>query len=341
MRLISIPPSAIKKHLDAYYDTIKYALGELCAGNTIRIGQRVYSATTDQLKNYCKILQENFTDRDNCILVAPPDKLRLFLRKERRCWNNITERNERKSCVDTLKALFSYDRFSRNDALRILSDGKVSRCSAKDWGATAYLDALKVKFCPYCNAETIYAIKFSKDKKTIRSALDHYYSQKYYPCLSLSLYNLVPACTRCNTSLKRDEVFVPPEDYANPYEDDIHEHTRFSYLLTGKKENLFDTEQSLELILRETAAKSPRVDKLMDFFRVKDVYNALFRFEAINTLEIKRRLVSGYGSELRALMPELTDEQFYHLVYGCCLNPDKINQERLSKMKIDLVERGP
>ena len=340
MRLISIPQSAIEKHLCAYYEAIKYALDELSAGKAITIGRRDYSARTEELKSYFGTLKDNFSDRNKNILVAPPVYLRTFLQKERPQWDRVCVAGKRESCVATLNALFSYEHFSGSKGLQI-HNKKICGTSSVNWGAMSYIESLGVKYCPYCNAETVYAIRLNDDNKTIRSALDHYYAQKDYPCLALSLYNLVPTCTRCNTSLKRDEEFVPPEDYANPYEDDIHKHTRFSYLLTGTTENLFDSERSLELILRETDVKSQRVDKLMEFFRINDVYNALFKFEALNTLETKRRLMSGYERQLRCSMPELTDEQFYRLVYGCSLNPDKINQERLSKMIIDLVESTP
>lgn len=341
MKKIDIPEGAITKHLNAYYDAIKYALDKLSKGVSIRIGRTGYEATTDGLKNYYGVLHDNFADRNNCILVASPTELQLFLKKERDYWNKITKEDERASCIKTLKALFSYEHFSKKEELQINSTRNIIGKRSSRWGAGAFIEALNVKYCPYCNAETVYSIKLKSGSKTIRSALDHYYSQANYPCLSLSLYNLVPACTRCNSQIKRDREFNPPANYANPFEDDIHAHTRFSYLLSGETENLLESERSLELMLRDTDAKSGRVNNLMEFFRVEEVYNALFKSEALNALETKRRLMSGYEKLLRTSMPELSDEQFYRLVYGCSLNPDKINQERLSKMTIDLVKRAP
>ena len=63
-------------------------------------------------------------------------------------------------------------------------------------GNAAYwlMEQLNVRTCPYCNRNyTTFTTT-----KSIRPDFDHYYPQSKFPYLSLSIFNLIPACTYCN-----------------------------------------------------------------------------------------------------------------------------------------------
>lgn len=89
-----------------------------------------------------------------------------------------------------------------------------------------------VKYCPYCNSETLYAFEWIDDKgnrRLSKSAFDHYFPRARYPYLGLSLYNLIPSCTRCNSSLKGDfgDSLVST---AHPFGDDLDSLMKFHIL---------------------------------------------------------------------------------------------------------------
>lgn len=76
----------------------------------------------------------------------------------------------------------------------------------KEWDAYTLCKKSRIKTCPYCNLSYAHTIYRDADKK-LRPTLDHFFCKKDYPFLALSLYNLVPSCYICNSSLKGDENF--------------------------------------------------------------------------------------------------------------------------------------
>ncbi len=55
---------------------------------------------------------------------------------------------------------------------------------------------LRVKVCPYCNR--MYTTTLFGENK-IRPDFDHFYPKSKYPYLAVSLFNLIPSCSMCNT----------------------------------------------------------------------------------------------------------------------------------------------
>lgn len=88
----------------------------------------------------------------------------------------------------------------------------------KGWNAYALCAAATCKVCPYCQQAVAVAIQSAKSGKSFRPTLDHFYPKSNYPYLSLSLYNLVPSCHTCNSSLKGQIDFAVTE-HLHPYED--------------------------------------------------------------------------------------------------------------------------
>ena len=231
------------------------------------------------------------------------------------------------------------------------SAGKVMGDSSADWGAAQYIRALGVKYCPYCNADTVYSVEVKKRGKIgkrrrpvirrgiARSALDHYYPRGEYPFLGICLCNLVPACTRCNTSIKGDFKFSIG-GYANPFEDDISSQVCFEYVFrTDEDGRRLSGENGIELSIKaDKGRRGNKARKLVDFFQVLPVYNALFRQEALDALGRKKKLMSHYGkSWLRKILPGLSQTERNRLIYGYSLDRSTINQERLGKLMVDIL----
>ena len=84
-----------------------------------------------------------------------------------------------------LKEYFGYEDFSK---------GSFQEESNEPWGAYAFIQALNIDVCPYCNRQYIFTIH----KGNGRPQIDHFYPQEEYPYLSCSLYNFIPSCAQCN-----------------------------------------------------------------------------------------------------------------------------------------------
>lgn len=90
-----------------------------------------------------------------------------------------------KLLVEAFESAYNYDKFS---------DAK------KKWGAYHLVGAYKQRICPYCQGSHINYHQSGDGR--MRPALDHFYPASKYPYLAISLYNLIPSCHQCNSSIK-------------------------------------------------------------------------------------------------------------------------------------------
>lgn len=113
-----------------------------------------------------------------------------------------------KSCnklMNALKKVFDYNTFAesrqRVDSL-LQNPGDVLD---RDWCAYTFVIMLGLRVCPYCNEQYI-APTLCRNGR-VRGDLDHFLPKERYPFFALSIYNLVPCCKFCNSSLKGTKTF--------------------------------------------------------------------------------------------------------------------------------------
>lgn len=112
------------------------------------------------------------------------------------------------------------------ESAKLFNYGKFASKRTKGWNAYALCGAANYKICPYCQQSAAVTLSSTKSGKSFRPTLDHFYPKSEYPYLGLSLYNLVPSCQTCNSSLKGQTNFAQT-DHLHPYEDD--EFIRFEW----------------------------------------------------------------------------------------------------------------
>ena len=369
MRKLTISDAAVAKHLDCYFRAIHDVLKHLANGGELYYhvpyarALQLFTLARDSgcVRGLFILLLQYCSTRDDNFLVALPDRLWKLIGEIDRYvsahrWDMM--RSPYSECVVLLNQIFSYDRFKRGKGLvfnekRRTLRGKDSkeltsgRFKGKRWSAMDYIQSLNVRYCSYCNAETVYAIEFEKDRnqvKSIRSALDHYFPQCSYPFLTISLGNLVPTCTRCNTDIKNDRE-LDYDSHLNPYMEDFHSAVRFvcepNCLAAGLQlEDLTNVESfQLNLKPRKDAAFAKRGLALGRFFLLPNIYNHLFKYEALLDIYRSRLAGSEYYSYVREkLKGNLSDEQIRELFCGVLENPADINKVRLSKLALDMHE---
>ncbi|MCK3842558.1 hypothetical protein [Pseudomonas sp. W15Feb34] len=143
---------------------------------------------------------------------------------------------QKKRLLTELKKIFNYDKF-------------ISKHGA--WNAYALCKKSKTRICPYCNHA--YAFTIECKRGAFRPTLDHFFLKDQYPHLALTLYNLVPSCATCNSSLKGEENFYQTP-HLNPLFD--HEVITFQLFSTGDPSGLLD-DISLNLQNVKLAAIAP------------------------------------------------------------------------------------
>jgi hypothetical protein len=92
------------------------------------------------------------------------------------------------------------------------------------WGAYQLVEGLNNSVCVYCNSQftvTVYRTDESEGRKMqIRPSLDHFFPRSKHPLLGVSIYNLIPSCHTCNSSLKGDKD-ISLEEIIHPYIDNL------------------------------------------------------------------------------------------------------------------------
>jgi len=122
-----------------------------------------------------------------------------------------------KNTLAIVHSCFDYEKFSEK---------------ANCWSAYSLVCAHNLRICPYCHAHHINyhvdptATTLQKQYR-IRPPLDHFLPKSIYPYLAVSLYNLIPSCTQCNSSIK-SSVDPLSLDLPSPHNNSLAIDIRFS-----------------------------------------------------------------------------------------------------------------
>lgn len=290
--------------------------------------------------------------------------------------------SEMKACQECLRRIFSYKAFSASHRLEwCTTRHELTVLDAPEdskWGAFEFMDVLcrtnELSFCPYCNVETVYAIRTDEDGKRIRADIDHFFPRWKYPYLALCICNLVPSCARCNSRLKRDVDVVlhrcprrkkktydenlaligrPQLVLSNPYCDSLHYSTRFEI-----------EDVSLDLLLGSERVGVPKLDcfvtandvgdrcaEFVKLFRLQEVYRHVYGHEVKDMPMRIGIAMSDYPEIISSVIKKwgrlpITDGHrqpdpsvIRRFLLNGSLCADDINNERLGKLRLDIYEQ--
>jgi hypothetical protein len=107
----------------------------------------------------------------------------------------------------------------KKESARVFDYGKFTQKNHGDWNAYKLCGSSTATLCPYCQQAFAFTLQRAVGSVGFRPTLDHFYSQSTYPFLGLSLFNLVPSCSTCNSSLKRNANFYETP-HLHPFEDE-------------------------------------------------------------------------------------------------------------------------
>ncbi|MDD7793716.1 HNH endonuclease [Clostridium sp. 'White wine YQ'] len=164
---------------------------------------------------------------------------------------------------------------------------KRNNLGINNWSAYRFLLELNLKVCPYCNRQYITPIYSEAGK--MRADLDHFFPKSRYPYLSMSIFNLVPSCKFCNSSLKGKKEFTY-EKYINPYEHAIDDFYFFDYIPQSSDSFLGKDEFVIKLIEKDEVDKdiSERCQNNINVFNLEAVYQ--YHSNVIKELILKKSI---------------------------------------------------
>lgn len=179
---------------------------------------------------------------------------------------------------------------------------------------------LDFSVCYYCNRNYINGFKLKNGKKAFFT-LDHYFQKEKYPIFALSLYNLIPSCSSCNTNVKgtRDV-----EQYCNPY------HPKYDF--DGLSTFTLTSNNSARL-----SSSDPKCANYIRDFYLNEVYE--HHRQEIEELVQKRRIFTDPMITNFSKITGLPVSQVKMLVFGKVINRNELDVEPLSKLKIDIAKQ--
>lgn len=377
MRRLEIMPGLMRRHLAEYEEGIACALEELAKGRSLlRLYKKKVKEESDFIKCcddpnsweqlYISCVEAVFSAvrGDGNLLVQTPDKLGEWV-----VWFNdieqyviknfgkdSAEHKSLKAGKDKIADLFDYAKFSEGKKLVVQTKDNRPRFrwddSQEGWGGWFFLKQLNTATCSYCNSDGVFTLKYEQrvkenngqKKQSVikhkKSELDHFWPRAEFPFLGLSLYNLVPSCTRCNRNIKGAE-YEPLAGMTHPYRDDFHEGAKFYAVFKDYKGLTHPNDTGVDVIIdRPTGPHSvdlaKRAKKSAEFFHLEEVYNQIYELEVNDVVRKVLYFPESYLADLRKRYPGIDESVLNRMTLGTSLNPADINKLPHEKLRQDI-----
>jgi hypothetical protein len=235
-----------------------------------------------------------------------------------------------KSTKDGVSKIFDYGTFSGK---------KVNGYDAYDLA-----EKLNIRTCLYCNRN--YTLTVKKGKKTTdkitRPTFDHFFDKGTNPLLALSIQNLIPSCTTCNSTLKGSKEFNL-ENNLHPYvkEDDVINHYNYAFV-PHDVQSILGANTNLSVQLKISSKDQTTIDKIeksKDVFKLEDIMSA-HSAELKDLFDMRYRFSERY---LELLLDKyqplgLSLEEVYRIAFGVELNESDFSDRPFSKLKKDILK---
>lgn len=370
MRKLTIPDSSIRKHRECVGKRIQDYLDRLALHGAItwnvggaRMGTEERAkrekARDDLILALRSIACREFFQRvarrfrDDDITVARPDALMDFA-TDCHQWELSLERKESgafNACRKVMSILFDFSAFVQGKQLADAgADGRIlwtkRRDVAGEWSAWHFIDSLGVRYCPYCNAETVGNMAYlalDGTRRLHQSDLDHFFPKSEYPLLSLSLYNLVPSCCRCNSRFKgaRDHLGERMKHgclgVLHPYLDNFSDHFRFEYAPKSLRELYVQKKQKeCPLHIYPIGKHVRSATRYLREYHIPEVYRDFYDCELMAAIRSAALYTPSMRKVLEAKYPGISEEELDVSLFRASSDKARFNQHRFAKAICDI-----
>lgn len=195
--------------------------------------------------------------------------------------------------------------------------------------------------CCYCNRQYTFTIvkdgRENSANRISRPAFDHWFPKSEYPMLSLSLYNLIPSCTICNSSAKGQQS-VNLEEYIHPY---VHlpKHPSIKFVAE------ISTEPDRKWTIKIDRAKGSKEDKTISLFCLDAIYKEHDKLELKDMMDFIDNYPNGYLKDLipfiqsKSTSGTITRKDVYRMLFGIEYDDDKHLNRPFGKLKNDILKK--
>lgn len=198
------------------------------------------------------------------------------------------------------------------------------------------------KTCPYCNRQYCFTIERGAGKnpkeRIVRPSFDHWFLKSKYPLLSLSLHNLIPSCSSCNSSV-RSSTELLLNKHIHPYVSYRHEaksETYFRFRASKKGSERFAWNLKIE------RKPGSRIDETIKAFALDEIYAYHEDLEVEDIMKFDSRykdkyLASLFKKVIKDSSFRLSREEVYRMLFGSEIEEKKFLERPFSKLKHDLL----
>ncbi|KGA95830.1 HNH nuclease [Alkalihalobacillus alcalophilus ATCC 27647 = CGMCC 1.3604] len=199
----------------------------------------------------------------------------------------------------------------------------------------ALLEKINVRVCPYCNRQ----YTFTLANEGIRPQFDHFFPKSRFSYLSVSLYNLIPSCSICNS--KKHDLNTYEHDLYYPYEDEFGSGVVFQtspinndfFYWTGAS-NSFD----IKLICKDEKQKH-KVENLKQYLKIE----LLYKKHKDYVRDIIRNAVIYNDSRIDELLEQFPDlfqskNEVINSIFMSNNDKESWDKRPLSKLTHDIYE---
>tara|TARA_R110002049_G_C9162724_1_gene561097 strand:+ start:2250 stop:3185 length:936 start_codon:yes stop_codon:yes gene_type:complete len=300
--------------LESKPDVIKYHLDNIKPFVKLRLDN---SSLNKHLKAF---VETNLED----IIIGKPKELMSINRKFK------LHKSYKDSLRKKVSKIFDYKAFT------------VKKQNPENYDGYDLAKKLNVRTCLYCNR--VYTITVTTDNsdkgKITRPQFDHFIDKGTNPLLALSIYNLIPSCSICNSTLKGRKKFNL-KNYIHPFiEDCVGE---YNYKFTPfDVDSILGNKSNLEVTITPKDKDSEigkKIEKSSATFRLNEIMTAHSE-ELKDLFDIRYKFSERYFIELFSTYNRLglDKEDIYRVVFGAHFNSKDFDKRPFSKLKRDILE---
>lgn len=200
---------------------------------------------------------------------------------------------------------------------------------------------LNIRTCLYCNRNyTLTVIKgIRTTDKITRPEFDHYFDKGENPLLSLSIYNIIPSCKTCNSSLKGRIKFKLNQN-VHPYIDNVINEYEYKFV-PYDVQSIIGGSSNLSLVLKPLTSNN-RLKKMInnskEIFKLEEIMSAHSE-ELKDLFDIRYRFSQRYFEELfnKYSALGLDYNEIFRIVFGTYYTEVDFSRRPFSKLKKDIL----
>lgn len=294
---------------------------------TLNSNNNIIINNTIDYKEFYSFIEELKKELD-IILIGKPDELNKIINK------SIYSLSDGKGHV--FSKIFNYEMFTGDGYELIIGN------SSENWGSYELTKSLRVNVCPYCNRNWINTVGFQNGKVT-NPQLDHFFSQKDFPILRISLYNLIPSCETCNSRLK-NKISFKFDTHLHPFMDGYEKYAKFrsialDYESGVGKANDFHILLKLSDLISDN--RKIRIEKNHEIFKINEIYK--HHGDIVSEIYLKKQLYSeNYLAMLMGSIKfprEININQLYRIAFANYLDEKDFQKRPFAKLIRDIAEQ--